>query len=291
MSDSPRQSLRVLLLEDRSADAELIVHELKKAGFDPIWERVEDEKEYLRALGSAPDLILADFNMPALSAPRALELLRQREPDLPFIVVSGSIGEETAVEVLKSGATDYLLKDRLGRLGQAVRRAVTEHHLAQSKRAAETLLDATEERMRFALEASGVGTWELDVASGTAHWSVTLELLHGMSPGTFGGTFEAFLQCIYPEDRPEVEASIARATREHTDSHILYRTMWPDGSLHWISSIGRTLYDAAGRPVRAAGVGLDVTERRCSRNGIARRRRWRRSASWPAASRTTSTIC
>ena len=117
-SESPRQSLRVLLLEDRSADAALIVHELTRAGFDPIWERVEDEPAYLRALGAAPDLILADFNMPALSAPRALALLRQRDPDLPFIVVSGSIGEETAVEVLKGGATDYLLKDRLGRLGE-----------------------------------------------------------------------------------------------------------------------------------------------------------------------------
>jgi two-component system cell cycle sensor histidine kinase/response regulator CckA len=262
MADTPRQSLRVLLLEDRSVDAELIVHELKKAGFDPTWERVEDEKAYLRALGSTPDLILADFNMPALSAPRALELLRQQDPDLPFIVVSGSIGEDTAVEVLKGGATDYLLKDRLARLGPAVRRAITEHHLAQAKRDAEKLLSATAERMRFALEASRVGTWESEAATGAAHWSVTLEALHGMSPGAFGGTSEAFLQCIHPEDRPEVEAGIARAMREHTDSHILYRTMWPDGSVHWISGIGHTVYDDAGRPVRSAGIGLDVTERR-----------------------------
>src|SRR5258707_6050712 len=186
MTDTPGQPLRVLLLEDRSADAELIVHELKKAGFDPTWERVEDELSFLRALGSAPDLILADFNMPALSAPRALELLRQRDPDLPFIVVSGSIGEETAVDVLKGGSTDYLLKDRLARLGQAVRRAITGHHLAQAKREAEKLLDATEARMRFALEASRVGTWESEAATGAAHSSVTLEALHGMAPGTIG---------------------------------------------------------------------------------------------------------
>ena len=261
-SECPRQPLRVLLLEDRSADAALIVHELTRAGFDPIWERIEDEAAYLRALAAAPDLILADFNMPALSAPRALELLRRQDPDLPFIVVSGSIGEETAVEVLKGGATDYLLKDRLGRLGEAVRRAVGNHHLAQSRREAEILLDATKERMRFALEASGVGTWEADLTTGATHWSATLEGLHGMSPGMFGGTHQAFLQCIHGEDRPEVEAGIARATRERSDSNILYRTTWPDGSLHWISSIGRTIYDAAGGPVRAAGIGLDVTERR-----------------------------
>ncbi|HEX3644407.1 MAG TPA: response regulator [Vicinamibacterales bacterium] len=213
-------------------------------------------------MGLAPDLILADFNMPGLSAPRALQLLRQRAPDLPFIIVSGSIDEETAVEVLKGGATDYLIKDRLGRLGQAVRRAITERHLAESKREAERQLDATAERMRFALEASGVGTWELDMTTGVAHWSPTLEALHGMPPGAFGGTFDAFLHCIHPEDRAEVEASIAGAVRDHTDSNILYRTLWPDGSPHWISSIGHTVYDAAGRPVRAAGIGLDVTERR-----------------------------
>jgi PAS domain S-box-containing protein len=262
MTDTPGQALRVLLLEDRSVDAELIVHELKKAGFAPTWERVEDERSFVRALGSAPDLILADFNMPALSAPRALELLRQRDPDLPFIVVSGSIGEETAVDVLKGGATDYLLKDRLARLGQAVRRAIAEHHLAQEKREAEKLLHATEERMRFALETSRVGTWESDAATGAAHWSAMLEALHGMSPGTFGGTSEAFLECIHAADRPEVEASLARAMRERTDSNILYRTTWPDGTVHWISSIGHTVYDGAGRPLRSAGIGLDVTEGR-----------------------------
>ena len=262
MPASTRQPLTVVMLEDRSADAELIVHELKKAGFEPAWQRVEDEAAYLRAIELAPDLILADFNMPALSAPRALELLRNRHPDVPFIVVSGSIGEETAVQVLKSGATDYLLKDRLGRLGEAVRRAISERQLAQSNREADTLLRVTDERCRFALEASGVGTWEWDVATGAVHWSATLEALHGMAAGTFGGTLEAFLQCIYAADRPDVEASIARAMREHTDMRILYRTMWPDGTLHWISGIGRASYDDAGRPLRGTGVGLDVTERR-----------------------------
>jgi PAS domain S-box-containing protein len=250
------------VLESRPADCELVVQALRQAGFDPIWQRVEDEEAYRQALDPAPDLILADLDTPALSAPRALALLRQRDADLPFIVVSGGIDEETAVDMLKSGATDYLLKDRLGRLGQAVRRAFVERGLAQSKREAEALREATHARMRFALEASRVGTWESDYTTGVERWSETLEALHGMAPGAFRGTIEAFLECIYAEDRPEVEAAIERAKRERTDSNILYRTMWPDGTLHWISSIGRTLFDDAGRPLRGAGIGLDVTERR-----------------------------
>jgi two-component system cell cycle sensor histidine kinase/response regulator CckA len=254
--------LKVLLLEDSSDDVELIVGELKKAGFEPAWQRVEDEPGLLQALESPPDLILADFSMPALSAPRALELLRNTHPDIPFIVVSGSMGEDIAVQLLKSGATDYLIKDRLGRLGAAVRRAIGDRRRVESKREADELIDVTEARSRFALEASHVGTWECDFVTGVAHWSDTLEALHGLTRGTFGGTLEAFYQCMHPEDRPAVEGAIAMAMREHTDWSILYRTMWPDGSVHWMSGIGRTIYDEHGRAARAAGIGLDVTERR-----------------------------
>ena len=260
--ESSPTSLRVLLLEDRIADADLIVHELERAGFNPIWQRVDDEPAFLLALDASPELILADFSMPALSVARALDVVRQRELDLPFIVVSGSIGEETAVALLRGGATDYLLKDRLGRLGEAVRRALAERQLRHAKREADAASAATEVRMRFALVASRVGTWELDYATGAEHWSAMLEALHGMAPGAFGGTVEAFLECIHPEDRAAVETTFERAARERTDTHIVYRTTWPDGTLHWISSIGHTVYDETGRPLRAAGIGLDVTERR-----------------------------
>jgi PAS domain S-box-containing protein len=250
------------MIEDRSVDAELIVRQLKRAGFDPALNRVENESDYLAALEPTLDVILADFNLPQFGAQRALELLKRRGLDVPFIVVSGSIGEETAVQVLKSGAADYLLKDRLARLGQAVQRAIDERNLQQAKRHAERALGAAEERTRFALEAAHVGTWEVDVKTGDARWSETLEALHGLQPGAFRGTLEAFLDCIHPDDRPQVAATLERSMREHTDSNVLYRTQWPDGSIHWISGVGRTFYDDGGLQLRAAGIALDVTERR-----------------------------
>jgi two-component system cell cycle sensor histidine kinase/response regulator CckA len=261
-TDAERRPLRVLLVEDRPTDAELIVRQLKRAGFEPAWHRVENEPEFLDALDPALDVILADFNMPQFSAPRALDLLKSRDLDVPFIVVSGSIGEETAVQVLKSGASDYLLKDRLARLGQAVQRAIDERRLQQAKHEAERALSAAEERTRFALEASRVGTWEADAITGVARWSEIQEALHGLPAGTFGGTLEAFLECVHQDDRLQVAATLDRATREQTDSNLLYRTQWPDGSIHWISGIGRTFYDEAGMALRAAGIALDVTERR-----------------------------
>jgi PAS domain S-box-containing protein len=250
-----------LLLEDSEADAHLVVDHLKQAGFDPAWTRAETEAEFVAALDPQLDVILADFNLPGFSAPRALELLKARDIRVPMIVVSGSIGEETAVQVLHSGAADYLLKDRLTRLGPAVQRVIDERRREADKRKAEEALREEENRTQFALHAARVGVWEADLRTGAARWSETLEALHGMAPGSFGGRFDAFLDRIHPDDRADVARSIEEATRAHTDSHILYRTRWPDGTTHWISGTGKTFYDDAGTPMRAAGIGLDVTER------------------------------
>ena len=256
-----QQRLRALLVEDRSADAELIVRELERAEFRLEWQRVETEADYLAALDPSLDVILADFKLPSFAAVHALELLRSRNLDIPFIVVSGSIGEETAIELVKNGAADYLLKDRLTRLGQAVQRAVDDRRLRAAKRDAERALGLAEERIRFALEASRVGIWEADLKNGTLRWSETLEALHGLPPGGFAGTSDAFLQIVDADDRQTVLETIERSTRLRTDSSIVYRTRWPDGSMHWINSSGRTFYDENGAPARAAGIGLDVTER------------------------------
>lgn len=129
--------IRLLILEDRPADATLMVAELQQAGFTLEWQRVDNEEAYLRHLDPPPDLILADFNMPQFTAPAALRLLKERKLDVPFIIVSGSIGEETAVAVLRDGAADYLLKDRMTRLAAAATRALDEKQLRDKQRLAE----------------------------------------------------------------------------------------------------------------------------------------------------------
>lgn len=144
--------LRVLILEDRQADAELMLHELRQAGFEPDWCRVETEKDYLAHLHRGADLILSDYNLPGFDAVRALELLLEKGLDIPFLIVSGRISEEVAVECVKRGAADYLLKDRLGRLGPAVARVLEAKRLREAKRAAEIALREGEARYRQELE-------------------------------------------------------------------------------------------------------------------------------------------
>jgi two-component system CheB/CheR fusion protein len=133
--------LRVLMLEDRIDDAELVLDELRRSGFAPDWWRVETSADYLAGLDPALDVILADYRLPQFDALTALHLLQVRDLDIPFIVVTGYIGdEEAAAQCMKEGAADYLLKDRLVRLGPAVAHAIERKRLRDEKRRAEEAL-------------------------------------------------------------------------------------------------------------------------------------------------------
>ena len=133
-------SLNLLLLEDSLTDAELILDVLREAGFELASRRVDSQADYLRELDQPPDFILSDFSMPQFTARDALRLMKERGLDIPFIVVSGCIGEEMAVECMRAGATDYLLKDRLGRLGHSVTQALDRKRLLEEKHQAEQRL-------------------------------------------------------------------------------------------------------------------------------------------------------
>ncbi len=118
--------LNVLIVEDCADDAELLLDELQSAGFAPAWKRIETEAAYQASLNDRIDLIFSDFSLPQFSTTRALELLQKSNLEIPFVVVSGTMGEERAVDILKAGATDYVLKSHLARLGPVVRRALRE---------------------------------------------------------------------------------------------------------------------------------------------------------------------
>lgn len=134
------QPLNILIAEDNPADAELLLRELRRAGFAPEWKRVDTEVDFIAHLHAGLDLVLSDHEMPQFSGIRALELMKERKVDVPFILVSGTIGEDIAVTAMKEGASDYLMKDRLARLGQAVLRALDQHRLREDGRRADRVL-------------------------------------------------------------------------------------------------------------------------------------------------------
>jgi len=137
-----RQPLRVLVVEDAQKDAELLAIELRRGGYEPSpLERVDTAEAFVTALERQGwDVILCDYSMPRFSAPAALPLAKEKNLDLPFIVVSGTIGEETAVEALRAGAHDFMTKDKLARLLPAIKRELAEARMRSARREAEAAL-------------------------------------------------------------------------------------------------------------------------------------------------------
>jgi two-component system, cell cycle sensor histidine kinase and response regulator CckA len=144
--------LKVLLVEDNPEDAELVVRELTRAGFKPDWVRVDSEAAFLQRLGQDIDLVLSDYRMPGFGGLRALELLKESGLKIPFILISGTIGEEGAVLAMKSGVTDYLLKDRLARLGPAVTHALQEGQARRERLQAEQTLASERSLLRTLID-------------------------------------------------------------------------------------------------------------------------------------------
>jgi PAS domain S-box-containing protein len=129
-------------------------------------------------------------------------------------------------------------------------------------------LRESEERLTQALEASRMGTWEWNIETGVITWSETLEPLHGLQPGTFAGTFEAFDELIHPEDRGLLRQAVSRAIEERTDYNIEFRIVWPDGSVHWIGGRGRAFQDETGKAVRMTGLAMDITDRKQAEDAL-----------------------
>lgn len=164
--------VRILILEDRQADAELMMRELLQQGIPFTAKRTATQAEFLAELReSPPDLILADYSLPGYDGLSALATAQKELPEAPFIFVSGVLGEETAIEALHRGATDYVLKDRLTRLGPAVRRALREIEERVRRSEAEEALRKSEQRWRMLFKYTRTPTSL--TTSGALSWTET----------------------------------------------------------------------------------------------------------------------
>ena len=125
-----------------------------------------------------------------------------------------------------------------------------------------------EERLRLALEAGRMGTWEWDIATDDVFWSPSLEAIHGLAIGSFAGTFEAYQKSIHPDDRDRVLQAIATSLEHGQDHRVEYRLLWPDGSVHWVEGRGKMFRDGEGQPARMIGVCIDINQRKQDENSL-----------------------
>jgi diguanylate cyclase (GGDEF)-like protein/PAS domain S-box-containing protein len=167
---------KILLLEDRVSDAELILHELRRAGLDPDWERVDDEASYRAKLNADWDLILADFSLPQFDALRALAILKEKGLDIPFIIVSGSIGEAAAVDSMRGGASDYIFKDNLSRLAAA---ATRELEAADQRQAGARSREESAARLAAIIRSALDAVVSMDEDGQIVGWNPQAEALFG----------------------------------------------------------------------------------------------------------------
>jgi diguanylate cyclase (GGDEF)-like protein/PAS domain S-box-containing protein len=199
----------------------------RAAGYDVAWTRVETEPDYLTALASTPDVVVSDYSLPQFSGLRALELLKARQPDLPFILVTGTIGEEKAAEAMRLGAHDYLLKDRLGRLPAAVKTAVRQTNERAARREAEAGLLRAQAMAKLAhIITSPDGAFE--------SWSETLPQLAGVEADRLPRSTRAWLEIVHPADRELFRAKAIQASYTRARTDLEYRLRRPAGSVIYV---------------------------------------------------------
>src|SRR6478736_958176 len=255
--------LRVLHLEDDARDTELVQATLEGEGIQSELTRVERKQDFLAALKRENlDLILADYTLPSFDGLSALRIAQQRSPEVPFIFVSGTLGEDVAIEALKTGATDYVLKTRLARLGPAVTRALGEAREKAERARAETALRRSEAFLAEGQRISHTGSWSWNVSSGEVSWSEEHFRIFGFDPEKTEPSFQLFMETVHPEDRSFIERSLDEATKEKRGFDLEFRIALADGSIKHVQGVGRTVLGESGNVDGYVGTTVDITGRK-----------------------------
>ncbi|MEO8603454.1 MAG: ATP-binding protein [bacterium] len=251
--------LRVLFVEDDSADAELEVRALTAAGFACVWDRVDSERALIAQLDAGTyDLIISDYSLPAFNGLRALALVQRRNLDMPFILVSGALGEEAAIESLKLGATDYVLKGRLERLSPVVHRALRDFEQRRQRSRAEAALRESEERYRSLVESAPDIILTLTPDDTFSSLNPAFEQVLGWSSEAWIG--QSFIALLHPDDAIAAPAALARVRAGKPDSGIMVRVRDAAGDYR-VVEVTATLQARDGGTSEVLAVARDVTAR------------------------------
>jgi PAS domain S-box-containing protein len=251
--------LRILHLEDDAADAELVRDTLEVEGIACHIARVESESGFIASLKQGDfDLIFADYTLPSYDGLSALKLAQREFPHVPFLFVSGTLGEEVAIEALKIGATDYVFKTRLARIVPSVERALREAAERDGLRRAEEALRRSEAYLAEAQRLSHTGSFGWNLSSGEIYWSRETFRIFGYEPAA-AATIDMVVERTHPEDRSDVERLIGRVSREGKEFDFQHRLLLPDGSVKHLRVVGHPSNDRSGS-VELVGAVTDITD-------------------------------
>src|ERR1700687_411642 len=258
---SMRQPLRILSIEDDPNDAKLIQDLLEAEGVVCEVTRVDTQAALVASIEQGGiDLILADYSLPSFDGISALKFAMKACPDVPFIFVSGTLGEEVAIEALKIGATDYVLKTRISRLVPSVLRALREATQRAERKRAEESLRQSEAYLAEAQRLSHAGSFGWKPSTGEINWSDETFRIFQYDRST-KPTVELVLQRVHPEDAAFVQQTIERASQDAKDFNHEYRLVMPDGSIKYVHVVAHALSDESNG-VEFVGAIMDVSDRK-----------------------------
>jgi two-component system sensor histidine kinase UhpB len=270
--------IKILIAEHDPTDLEFLHNELRKGGINYVSEVVHDEPGYVKALKNfKPDIILSDYSFPLFDGLTAFKIREKIAPDTPFIFVSGAIGEEKSIELIRNGVTDYALKDKLFTLIIKIKRALKESKEKQEKKITEHELMQSEKRLARAQQIAHMGSWELDFSSNIVRWSDEACRIYGIPPDQNKQPFKTWLSFIHPEDVEFVTKKIMESRDSLPYFSINYRILHRNGSIRHIYTESKLEFDLNNKPAGLYGIVHDVTERVLLENILVKERRARQS--------------
>lgn len=257
------EPLRILLLEDDPVDAEMVCRLLRNKRPDIEFVLALTRKDYEMALQQfRPDLILADNSLPQFDASDALRCARLLSPDIPFILVTGTVSEEYAVEMIKAGADDYILKDRLARLPAAVEAAVNQRRAWKNAQEAQEEIRRSNERFQTLSRLTKDAVWDWDLVNNKLWWNEPFFHLLGLTDSVVPD-MEVWINRIHPEDKKKMDGrleAIRNGAIISWEDELCIQL--PDGNTRTVLDRAYVLKEDGSKPVRLIGVLVDITEKR-----------------------------
>lgn len=254
------KKLKLLNIEDSEFDAELLLRHLNAENYDVDFTRVDSFEVLKNALQNEKwDIVICDYSIPGLSVDEALELVKTNDPNVPFLVISGTILEEKAVELMRAGAGDYLMKDNLKRLGPAIERELQEAENRLRKMESDASLAESEKRLKLALRAAEMGVWEwnlkTDNVSGSTEFYSIWEVDESVSK------FQQFTERCHPDD---IDATLRRLQKSIDEREVYsgdFRIQGASGT-KYVTVTALAEYDNSGNPQRVIGSIRDITDKK-----------------------------
>ncbi len=257
------KKIKILHIEDVSSDAVLVNNQLKKSKLDYEILVVDTKAKFIKELKDfTPDIILSDHSLPSFNSHEALAILHETGLKIPFILVTAALSDELAVDLIRKGADDYILKDRLHRLPIAIQNELEKYRLQRAKEVIIDELISSQLHLKEAQAIAKVGSWVTDLQTLQVKWSSETHRLYGTDPNNFEPSYLTIQSFVHPEDREMIDKAFKNSLNENGSNCIQHRIITLQGIEKWIEENWTVTRDEKSSPIRAIGTCQDITERK-----------------------------